>query len=179
MLASDWKQSWKAPDFRVPRLVPLFPVGPLVPGSPCGHKKKIQRGSSFICMTCHQSGWEGHPDLVIDPNETRSPTRPEYATERPEPVEDRVEVEAEKQWENLTRKQKRAIMFGSKEQSLVRSSDNAPDSGSAAPAVAAESTAAADPAAGSDNFDKRVLASIVDPDLAARFAAMLGRDIPA
>jgi hypothetical protein len=154
---------------RVPRLEPLFPIGPLTPSSPCGHKKKLERGSSFICMVCHQSGWEGHPDLVIDPNETLSPTRPEYATERPEPVEDRVEVKAEKQWENLTRKQKRTIMFGSKEQSLVRPSDDA--DASPDPAAAGQLDRRA--------IDDALVANGVDADLAARLAAVLGRDLPA
>jgi hypothetical protein len=117
-------------------------------------------------MICHQSGWEGHPDLVIDPNETLSPTRPEYATERPEPVEDRVEVEAEQQWENLTRKQKRAIMFGSKEQSLVSPAD--------------DTATPPDPAAiDSRTAESRVAAIVVDDDLAARAAALSGCDLPA
>lgn len=150
---------------RVPRLEPLFPIGGFSPAAACGHKKRIKRGSSFICMVCHQSGWEGHPDLVVDPTERLTPTRPELATEHSEPVEDRVEAEAEQQWESLTRKQKRAIMFGSKEQSLVRPSDDAD-------ATAADSAASADAAIDA-------IADRVNPDLAARAAAMSGCDVPA
>lgn len=147
---------------RVPRLEPLFPIGGFSPSASCGHKQKIKRGSSFICMICHQSGWEGHPDLAVNPHETLSPTRPEYATERPEPVEDKTEIEAETQWENLTRKQKRAILFGSKEQSLVCPSDDAdtpPD-----PAARAR-----------DAF----VAALGDQGINAGLTALLGGDLPA
>ena len=33
---------------RVPRLEPLFPIGPLTPSSPCGHKKKLKRSESLL-----------------------------------------------------------------------------------------------------------------------------------
>lgn len=162
-VATHWA-NWKASDLRVPKLVPLFPIGGFSPSSVCGHRKKLKRGSSFICMVCHQSGWEGHPDLVVDPNERLTPARPELATEHSEPVEDRVEVETEAKWENLTRKQKRAIMFGSKEQSLVSLADDA--------------DTAPDPAAGvAHAFDCLVEAGI-DADIASRFAPVLSRDFP-
>lgn len=163
-VATHWA-NWKASDLRVPRLEPLFPIGGFFPSSPCGHRKKLKRGSSFICMVCHQSGWEGHPDLVIDPNERLTPARPELATEHSEPVEDRVEVETEAKWENLTRKQKRAIMFGSKEQSLVSPSDDAHSS--------------ADPAARAAYALDLAIASLGDPDIAAGSTALLDGDIPA
>lgn len=50
-----------------PRLVPLFPIGPLVPTSKCGHNGPIRAGSSFCCMICHASGKDDHPALKRDP----------------------------------------------------------------------------------------------------------------
>lgn len=48
---------------RLPRLVPLFPVGNYTPRSLCGHYGQIKRGSIFCCMICHSSGQDDHPAL--------------------------------------------------------------------------------------------------------------------
>jgi len=45
------------------RLVPLFPIGPFTPQSVCAHKGPIRPGSLFVCMVCHQSGYDGHPAM--------------------------------------------------------------------------------------------------------------------
>ncbi len=51
---------------RLPKLQPLFPVGALTPGSLCGHREPIKRGSIFCCVICHTSGYDEHPDLQIE-----------------------------------------------------------------------------------------------------------------
>lgn len=43
-----------------PILMPLFPVGPLTPQSPCPHYGPIPIGSVLCCMVCHQSGVDGY-----------------------------------------------------------------------------------------------------------------------
>jgi hypothetical protein len=58
----------------LPRLVPLFPIGPLTPSSTCGHHGPIRQGSVFCCMICHTSGMDDHPGLKRDP---RTDPRPE------------------------------------------------------------------------------------------------------
>ena len=54
----------------LPRLVPLFPIGPLTPSSTCGHHGPIRPGSVFCCMVCHASGHDDHPSLKIESGET-------------------------------------------------------------------------------------------------------------
>jgi hypothetical protein len=49
--------------WRLPQLVPLFPVGNYTPSSTCAHRGLIQRGSVFCCMICHTSGQDDHPAL--------------------------------------------------------------------------------------------------------------------
>lgn len=44
-----------------PILEPLFPIASFTPGSRCPHKKRIRRGSAFVCMVCHQSGKDHLP----------------------------------------------------------------------------------------------------------------------
>lgn len=56
-----------------PRLVPLFPIGPLVPTSKCGHNGPLRAGSSFCCMICHTSGKDDHPALRRDPKTDPAP----------------------------------------------------------------------------------------------------------
>jgi hypothetical protein len=56
-----------------PRLVPLFPIGPLVPTSKCGHNGPLRAGSSFCCMICHTSGKDDHPALQRDPKTDPTP----------------------------------------------------------------------------------------------------------
>lgn len=52
---------------RPPRLVPLFPIGVLTPGSACPHHGPIRAGSVYCCMVCSQSGVDDHPALKRDP----------------------------------------------------------------------------------------------------------------
>lgn len=110
---------------RVPRLIPLFPLDPgMTPTSPCGHKKPIKRGSIFVCMVCHQSGWDGHPDLVIGPDEMPSNDKPDDDPKHrlgPEPKPEAKE----------TRKQRRARLHGKTLEQFIGPDDTAPD-----PAVA-------------------------------------------
>ena len=51
----------------IPRLVPLFPLGPLTPQSACRHHGPIEIGSVFCCVVCHCSGIDDHPGLQRDP----------------------------------------------------------------------------------------------------------------
>ena len=58
-----------------PRLVPLFPIGPLTPQSTCPHHGPIRPGSVFCCMVCSQSGMDDHPALKRYPS-TDPPLEP-------------------------------------------------------------------------------------------------------
>jgi hypothetical protein len=63
--------SWQLRNFdqdlrRLPRLVPLFPVGSYTPQSTCGHRGPIEPGSLFCCMICHSSGHDGDLALQIE-----------------------------------------------------------------------------------------------------------------
>ncbi len=91
---------------RPPKLVPLFPIGPYTPSSPCGHKRPIRVGSVLCCMVCHESGMDSHPALIRDPR-----TDP-----KPEPKTPIARVDPSPAAE--TRKQKR------KRLSIVRTSEN-------------------------------------------------------
>ncbi len=51
---------------RLPWLVPLFPIGPFTPRSPCAHHTPIAPGSILCCMVCHRSGWDLHPAMLPD-----------------------------------------------------------------------------------------------------------------
>lgn len=42
----------------MPRVLPIFPVGPFTPGSRCPHRGPIPPGSSLCCMVCHASGMD-------------------------------------------------------------------------------------------------------------------------
>ncbi len=57
----------------LPRLVPLFPIGPFTPNSVCGHRHPIRAGSIFCCMVCHASGVDDHPGLNRDPRTEPTP----------------------------------------------------------------------------------------------------------
>lgn len=46
------------PKFRL--LIPQV----LVPQSPCPHERPIEAGDNSVCLICHASGWDGHPELV-------------------------------------------------------------------------------------------------------------------
>ena len=63
---------------QVPRLIPLFPIGPYTPQSACPHLEPIEKGSALCCMVCHGSGMDGHPSLRRDP---RTDPAPEPKTE--------------------------------------------------------------------------------------------------
>ena len=65
----------------LPRLVPLFPIGPLTPRSTCPHHGPIRPGSVFCCMVCSQSGMDDHPALWRDPS-----TDPPPEPKAPEPT---------------------------------------------------------------------------------------------
>ena len=55
--ASESPERSGAPESsRPPQLIPLFPVGPYVPMSACGHLQPIKPGSLFYCVVCHRSG---------------------------------------------------------------------------------------------------------------------------
>ncbi|MGC8643447.1 MAG: hypothetical protein ACP5XB_26620 [Isosphaeraceae bacterium] len=71
--AGSGDRQWEDPR-RLPRLVPLFPIGPFTPRSTCGHHGTIRQGSVFCCMICHQSGMDGHPGLKRNP---KTDPRPE------------------------------------------------------------------------------------------------------
>jgi hypothetical protein len=43
--------------------VPLFPIGEFTKRSKCPHHGPFQPGSRFVCMVCHKSAWDWHPDL--------------------------------------------------------------------------------------------------------------------
>jgi hypothetical protein len=83
---------------RLPRLVPLFPVGPFTPQSTCGHLRAIEPGSVFCCVICHQSGVDDHPGLQRDPLTDPAP--------EPKPAPAPVKTARE------TRKQRRQRLFG-------------------------------------------------------------------
>lgn len=93
-------------------LVPLFPVGPFTPTSPCPHHGPIREGSLLCCMVCSASGMDGHPALARDP---ASDPRPEPKARRSQgPIETRPPVapaEAENRPE--TRRQRRSRIFRS------------------------------------------------------------------
>lgn len=93
----------------VAELEPLFPVDSFVPASKCPHKRKIARGSKFVCMCCHKSGQDHrrmrglpigsrlNPDYKHEPETTTT----SYAPQKPDAP--------------LTRKQKRAAKFAKTE----------------------------------------------------------------
>jgi hypothetical protein len=64
--------AWEDPR-RLPRLVPLFPIGPFTPQADCGHHGPLRHGSVFCCMVCSQSGMDGHPGLARDPRTDPKP----------------------------------------------------------------------------------------------------------
>lgn len=67
-----------------PRLVPMFPIGPLTPKSKCRHADDNLPAKPFYCVTCDRS-WadgDGHPALRRDP---KTDPRPEPAA-KPEPA---------------------------------------------------------------------------------------------
>src|SRR5262245_48791153 len=45
------------------RFEPLFPVDSFTKRSKCPHHGPIPPGSSFVCMVCHQSAYDWHPDI--------------------------------------------------------------------------------------------------------------------
>jgi hypothetical protein len=81
-----------------PRLIPLFPLGPLTPQSACGHLRPIETGSILCCVVCHCSGIDDHPALKRDPLTDPAP-EPKPA---PEPMKPKRE----------TRRQRRQRIFG-------------------------------------------------------------------
>ncbi len=92
---SHERSSRSAGQTPVPRLSPLFPVGPYTPASPCGHHRPIRAGSSLCCMVCHVSGLDGHPAFARDPKTDPTP--------EPAPPESLLDALPAKE----TRKQKR------------------------------------------------------------------------
>ena len=70
---------WEDPR-RLPRLVPLFPIGPFTPQAACSHHGPIRPGSMFCCMVCSHSGMDGHPALKRNP---RTDPRPEPRVAEP------------------------------------------------------------------------------------------------
>jgi Helix-turn-helix domain len=61
----------KLPKFRL--LIPRV----LTPQSPCPHDMPIVDGERAVCLICHVSGWDGHPDLAYtEPVEPEKPKPP-------------------------------------------------------------------------------------------------------
>lgn len=87
---------------REPRLVPLFPITPFMPGSICPHHGPIRAGSDFCCMICSQSGKDGHPALQRDPQTDPKPDP------KPESLAAATTILP------LTRRQKRLLAFAHK-----------------------------------------------------------------
>lgn len=87
---------------REPRLIPLFPILPFVPGSICPHHGPIREGSVFCCMVCSQSGKDHHPALQRDP---RTDPKPDP---KPKPLASAAATLP------LTRRQKRSLAFAHK-----------------------------------------------------------------
>ncbi len=88
-------------------LVPLFPVGPFTPTSPCPHHGPIRQGSLFCCMVCSASGMDGHPALARDPATDPRPESNSRRARRPNETKSPVApAEAE------TRRQRRSRIFG-------------------------------------------------------------------
>jgi hypothetical protein len=83
-----------------PKLVPLFPIGPLTPRSTCPHRGPIRRGSVLCCMVCSRSGMDDHPALRRDP---RTDPRPD-----PEP---RAVPATKPAAGNETRKERRQRLY--------------------------------------------------------------------
>ena len=83
---------------RPPRLIPLFPLGPLTPESVCRHNGPIEPGSLFCCVICHHSGIDDHPALKRD---ARTDPTPEA---KPAPAPPKKTCE--------TRRQRRRRIFG-------------------------------------------------------------------
>jgi hypothetical protein len=84
---------------KLPRLVPLFPIGPYTPFSSCRHKRPIQSGSLLCCMICHESGLDRHPALQRDPRADPAPEPKAAPSSQTLPKE--------------TRRQRRQRQFGS------------------------------------------------------------------
>jgi hypothetical protein len=84
----------------LPRLVPLFPIGPYTPQAACGHNRPIEAGSTFCCMVCHSSGIDDHPGML------RSPLTDPAPEPKPAPAP------AAKKPTRETRKQRRKRQFG-------------------------------------------------------------------
>jgi hypothetical protein len=85
---------------RMPRLIPLFPLGPLTPQSACRHNGPIETGSLFCCVVCHVSGIDDHPGLERDPLTDPAP--------EPKPAP----APAAKKTTRETRKQRRQRVYG-------------------------------------------------------------------
>jgi hypothetical protein len=94
--------AWDDPR-RLPRLVPLFPIGPFTPQAACGHHGPIRPGSVFCCMVCSQSGQDGHPALKRNP---RTDPRPEPKAAAPR-----------KPGARESRKQRRGRLYAARESS--------------------------------------------------------------
>lgn len=62
------------------RVIPLFPVGPLTPSSPCPHRGRIPEGSRLYCVVCDQTGVLTDAPQATDPSSAPAASRP-----RPEP----------------------------------------------------------------------------------------------
>jgi hypothetical protein len=87
-----------------PCLIPLFPIGPYTPQSPCPHHEPIRPGSELCCMVCHCSGMDGHPALQLD---ARTDPIPEPS---PGPASELV-GQPEPHAQRETRKQRRRRIF--------------------------------------------------------------------
>jgi hypothetical protein len=100
-------EDWVEPEFTVPKLVPVFPINSFTPESECSHKRRVRSGSRFVCMVCHQSGFDWHPDLQIKEGDVLEPdeTLDDHAN-KPKPTKvPRTPPIA------LTRKERRALQY--------------------------------------------------------------------
>ena len=93
----------------LPRLVPLFPIGPFTPSTPCGHHHPIRAGSVFCCMVCHTSGMDDHPGLKRNPRTDPAPEPSERPESRVATAKATAEISASDPAE--TRKQRRRRQF--------------------------------------------------------------------
>jgi hypothetical protein len=87
---------------RLPRLVPLFPIGPFTPAATCSHHGPIRAGSVFCCMVCSQSGMDAHPALKRNP----------LTDPRPEP---RAAAPAKARGSRETRKERRRRLHAARQ----------------------------------------------------------------
>jgi RNA polymerase sigma factor (sigma-70 family) len=86
-------------------LRPIWPAILFTPRSTCNHHRRpIPTGDLEVCMVCHQSGVDAHPELLTDP---RTDPKPERRPPKPKsavpPLRERVKTRKEKRAEQFRR----------------------------------------------------------------------------